>query len=91
MFLGFLMFAGAAIELTEIEVAPGDEGPHPELAGERESLTTALLGLPGLESVAMRGHLREKPECQRLEASLLPIAGEVERLRSPSRSYWCQI
>src|SRR2546425_36309 len=30
----------------------------------------------------MRGHLREKPECQRLEASLLPITGEVERLPS---------
>jgi hypothetical protein len=30
----------------------------------------------------MRRHLGEKPECQRLEASLLSITGEVERLPS---------
>ena len=82
MFLGVLMFADAAIKLTEIEVALGDEGPHSELAGQHKGLMTALLGRAGLEPVAMRGYLCEKAKCQRLKASLSPIAGEVERLPS---------
>src|SRR5262245_9629819 len=61
-------------------MALGDEGPHPQLSGELESPTRVRIGLGGLESIAMRGYLGENPERQRLEASLLPIPGEVERL-----------
>jgi len=61
----------AATQLAEIQVALRDQRPHAQLTGQREGSTRGLL---------VRGHLGEKPERQGLEASLFPIAGEIEGL-----------
>ena len=81
--------ARAPIESAEAEVAVGDEGPHPELLGERERVTVVAVRV--LRGIAAGGDLAEEAEGPRFVGALTALASkdlsspcDFERILEPA-------
>src|SRR5215510_12280405 len=71
-----LALAGAPVELTETEVAVGDERAHAELSGQHQSLTVGIFGSLGLRGTVTRCNLAEHLQ---QECAETPLSGVRDR------------
>src|SRR5262249_38330370 len=79
MLLCLRLVACAAVERAEAEVAVGDEGAHPQFAGERQRL--AVLALCGVCVDRLKAHrgFGLWPTTESLYTALMPLTGDLKR------------
>src|SRR5262245_41989257 len=94
MLLRLLEFARAAVELTEAEVAVGDEGAHVEFVGECHRLAVVAFAVLDVRRFAMRRDLALQSKSQRFDAALFILASERKcmcgKLRRVGRAIFAQ-
>jgi len=78
LLLGLRLIAGTAVELTEAEVAVGDQGAHAELLGPEKGLAVVRFGGVQVGRVGLRGDLTEEAQNPGLVAAFLLPMCEVE-------------
>src|SRR5215813_1141424 len=85
MLLGAVVVARAEVQPADPQVAACEQGPHPELCGQRDGIQIVVLGLLDADAVA-RGGLAQHVKQRGYIPALTSLTGEAQRPLSHRRS-----